>query len=123
MNFIVDTCMPQEWVEFLQNAGHKARYWGRIGHADEWDRVVIEHCQAIGAVLLTNDFDFGMILGYVKDGRPSVLQFHDENLDPRVIGEKALKAIEQCSSALTAGALVVASLKDGQAWVLPVALN
>jgi predicted nuclease of predicted toxin-antitoxin system len=74
MNLLLDMNIPEIWVPFLSEAGHRATHWSRVGDIRAEDTAIMRWAKAHGQVIFTNDLDFGALL-YLTDGlAPSVVQ-------------------------------------------------
>jgi predicted nuclease of predicted toxin-antitoxin system len=64
--------------------------------------------------------DFSAILAATQARGPSVVQIRAQNLDPRVLGDRVVKAVRQQTSALQAGALLAVRDDVWQVRILPL---
>ncbi|MFN2270840.1 MAG: DUF5615 family PIN-like protein, partial [Anaerolineae bacterium] len=73
MNLLLDMNIPEIWVPFLSEAGHRATHWSRVGDIRAEDTAIMRWAKAHGQVIFTNDLDFGALL-YLTDAlAPSVV--------------------------------------------------
>lgn len=73
-----------------------------------------------GAVVLTNDLDFGTILAARGHSGPSVIQLRAADLRPEVLGDLLLAAITRVATELEDGALVTIDPARTRVRVLPL---
>ena len=93
MNLLLDMNIPEIWVPFLSEAGHRATHWSRVGDIRAEDTAIMRWAKAHGQVIFTNDLDFGALL-YLTDAlAPSVVQTRAEHIVPRVMGTTVLEAL------------------------------
>ena len=108
------------WIPVLTKAGYKADHWQDLGTRDAADSTILDSVRAAAAVLLTHDLDFGTILAHTHANGPSVIQLREQNVDPTVVGDAVLAALESCSDSLSKGALVTVDLRRAKARILPI---
>ena len=70
------------------------------------DEEIIAWAIAADAVVLTHDLDFGTILAFTKNIKPSVVQIRAQDVNPGKIGGKVITAVNQLRVELSAGAIV-----------------
>jgi predicted nuclease of predicted toxin-antitoxin system len=77
---------------------------------------------AIGAdaVVLTHDLDFGEILAFTRDTKPSVVQIRAEDVNPDKIGKHVVSALNRLRPELTAGAIVSVDPSRARLRLLPL---
>jgi predicted nuclease of predicted toxin-antitoxin system len=107
-------------ADLLDNAGHRAIYWGAIGKADAEDSEILTWAKNNDCVLLTNDLDLGTILATRGLKSPSVIQIRRRDVLPETIISYILQAAEKFSDALLAGALIVVDERRYRVRLLPL---
>jgi len=70
------------------------------------DEEIMAWAIAADAVVLTHDLDFGTILAFTKNTKPSVVQIRAEDVNPDKIGGNVITAVDQLRAELSAGAIV-----------------
>ena len=85
MRFIVDMNLSPRWVHWLRDAGMDAEHWSAIGEATDTDAVIMQTAWQRGAVVLTNDLDFGSMLASSGAAGPSVVQLRAADLRPEAL--------------------------------------
>lgn len=83
-----------------------------MGAASAPDWAICEYARNQGFVLITNDLDFPRILAYTLGKKPSVILLRGEPLVPELRGEALIKAVEECSAELEAGAVLTLDWLD-----------
>ena len=62
MKLVVDMNLSPRWAEVLRRAGFDATHWSALGDPGARDETIIAHARNSGAVVLTHDLDFGLLL-------------------------------------------------------------
>jgi len=62
MNLLLDMNIPEIWMPFLSDAGHRATHWSRVGDIRAEDTAIMRWAKTHGQVIFTNDLDFGALL-------------------------------------------------------------
>jgi len=73
MKFVVDMNLSPEWGDFLGLEGWQAVHWSSIGAPAALDNEILEWARTEGAIILTQDLDFGAILAATNADAPSVV--------------------------------------------------
>jgi predicted nuclease of predicted toxin-antitoxin system len=120
MRLVVDMNLSPRWVDCLREAGLDAEHWSTIGETTATDAVIMQTAQDRGAVVLTNDLDFGAMLASSGAEGPSVIQIRAADLRPQALAPILVETIEQLSSELTSGALVTLESARQRVRVLPL---
>jgi predicted nuclease of predicted toxin-antitoxin system len=120
MKCIVDMNLSPSWVRFLREASIEAQHWSTIGHPGAADSEVLAAAQARGAIVFTNDLDFGTLLVKAGSIGPSVLLVRTQDVLPEALGARLLAVLRACAAELEAGALVVIDDAAARVRVLPV---
>jgi len=98
--------LSPEWAAYLRSAGHDARHWSDVGRWDAPDAEFLEWSRRSGAVVLTNDLDFGHELALTHADSPSVIQIRSADLRPGTIGKAVKRAIDLGAASIASGALL-----------------
>lgn len=106
MKVLIDMNLSTEWVELRRNTRHEAVHWPSVGQADAGDDELLQWARDSGAVIPTNDLDFGIVLVTQGLDRPSVIQLRSEDLRPSARGDAVLEAISVYATQLQDGVLV-----------------
>jgi len=110
--------LSPEWEQVFAES-YEIQHWSRIGEASAPDEAILQWAKRAGAVILTNDLDFGAILAASHLDSRSVFQVRSLILDPLVIGSQVLACFKQFEADLTAGALVSYELQKARVRRLP----
>ncbi|BBM70971.1 hypothetical protein RmaAA213_28170 [Rhodothermus marinus] len=119
MKVLIDMNLSPRWVAFLRANGIEAVRWSEIGKPDARDVEIFCFAEKHGYVILTHDLDFGTLLRYSKQTRPSVVVLRDLDLRPEVSGPLVLQALTRTEEVLRQGALVVVPSKKVRVRPLP----
>ena len=76
-----------------------------------------------GAIVLTNDLDFGIALATANTEKPSVVQIRGDDLRPASIGKQVVQALRQMHAELAEGALITIDPKRTRLRLLPLRKN
>ncbi len=106
IRLLIDMNLTVRWVQQLNGAGHDATHWSSVGDSKAPDREICAYARARGLVVLTNDLDFPQIPALTGHDGPSVVLLRGEPLIPEARGPALLRALADCESELTRGAIV-----------------
>ena len=120
MRLVVDMNLSPRWVDYLREAGLEAEHWSTIGEATATDAVIMQTAQHRGAVVLTNDLDFGAMLASSGAEGPSVIQIRTAELRPQSLAPVLIETISQLRSELESGALLTVEPARSRVRVLPL---
>ena len=123
MKLVVDMNRSPTWAGFLRDAGHDATHWsaiGAIGAPGAPDAELLAWCRANGAVLLTSDLDFGMLLATAGAAGPSVVILRSQDTLPPASGVRTLAVQRAHAEDLRLGALAVMDDANSRVRILPV---
>lgn len=104
----------------MRDAGLDAEHWSTIGEATATDAVIMTTAQQQGAVVLTNDLDFGAMLASSGAEGPSVIQIRTADLRPQNLAPILIETIRQLRSELDSGALITLEPARSRVRVLPL---
>ncbi len=107
MIFLLDMNMARQLGKLLETRGHAWRHVADAGLQRADDSVILEAAKQIGEVILTHDLDYGTLLAFSGDVRPSVVIFRRRNVHPRELFEAMMKYWAELAPALEAGALII----------------
>lgn len=103
MRLLVDMNLSLRWAGLLRAAGHDATHRPDVGEVAATDADIMAVAADRGAVVLTNDLDFGTILAAGGESRPSVIQLRAADLRPEVLGDLLLAVITQVADVRSTG--------------------
>ncbi|MGQ0618975.1 MAG: DUF5615 family PIN-like protein [Panacagrimonas sp.] len=120
MKLLIDMNLSPRWVPWLGDHGHVAQHWSAIGAVDAPDAKIMDHALASGAVVLTNDLDFGALLASSGNAGPSVILIRAGTLAPERIGAGVLRCLSDFQTDLITGAIVVLDDRRHKVRLLPI---
>ena len=120
MKFIIDMNLAPAWAGALREGGHEAAHWRDIGDWHASDKAILDFARERGAVVLTQDLDFGDILAATNADSPSVVLLRADNLSVQAGAPKVLAAIAAHEQALLAGALTSIDTQRARLRWLPI---
>ncbi|MDR1190550.1 MAG: DUF5615 family PIN-like protein [Verrucomicrobiales bacterium] len=106
MNLIVDMNLSPKWVPFLRRHGINAVHWLDIGESGAPDEKIFTYAAGHDMIVMTNDLDFGSILFYSRECKPSVVQLRMADLLPVSAGLLVVAALQQFAPDLAQGSLI-----------------
>jgi len=106
MRIVLDCCLEAGWATFLESAGFEAVDWRSVGAPNAEDAVIAAWAADNGCVLMTEDLDFGAILATSSMPKPSIIQIRARSKLPEDVGHLVVRALQEYSEDLTAGAIV-----------------
>ncbi len=123
MKFIIDMNLPARWGQYLTEAGFEAVHWSRLGPASASDDEIVARARAEGYVIFTRDLDFGTILFFSQDDKPSIVQVRAKDARPEYIGNDVVSALRQMERELEEGALLTIDPQRSRLQLLPLGLR
>ena len=99
MKLLVDMNMSPRWVVVLGNVGHEGPP-PAVGDPAAADATIMAVALERGAVVRTNDLDFGTILAASGAPGPSVVQLRSGDLRPEAVSKVVLAALAQMADEL-----------------------
>jgi len=107
LRFLLNMNLSREVGRLLEIQGHSWRHVRDAGLGEATDSTIVEVAKASGEVILTHDLDYGHLLAFSGDDRPSVVIFRRRNVLPSELFDALLKVWGKIEPALEAGALVL----------------
>jgi predicted nuclease of predicted toxin-antitoxin system len=118
---VVDMNLGTDWIRCLNGAGHEALHWSEVGAQDDDDSEIMGWAVRNGYTILTADLDFGTLLASTGAPWPSVVQIRTpKTLPSSSSGALVLKALEDASVDIDAGALVTIHASGFRTRPLPI---
>ncbi len=120
MKFLLNMNLPRLLGEGLQGAGHEFRHAGDVGLSRADDAAIVAAARNAGEVILTHDLDYGHLLAFSGESRPSVVIFRTRNGQPTYLFQRFQSVWNEIGPALQRGAIVI--VEDGSVRVrdLPI---
>jgi predicted nuclease of predicted toxin-antitoxin system len=120
MKIVVDMNLSPTWIPLLQEGGHEAIHWSKIGRADAPDTEIMAWARDRGFMVFTHDLDYGALLHATSATAPSVLQVRTEDIRLTSIGDLVLTSLKTAEKELSQGALVTLDPKKMRLSSLPM---
>lgn len=120
MNFLLNMNLSRQLGRLLETEGHGWRHVRDLGLARAQDREILALAQASGEVILTHDLDYGHLLAFSGDVRPSVVIFRRRNIHPSALFEVMKRNWPEWEPTLEAGALVIVEDAAARIRLLPI---
>ncbi len=108
MKILLDMNLSPSWAPMLKEAGFDATHWIDLGSVSAPDSEIFDWARKHGAVIFTNDLDFGALLALTGAEAPSVFQIRTHDVTPNVLGLRAIGLLRRFEKELNEGALIVA---------------
>jgi predicted nuclease of predicted toxin-antitoxin system len=120
MRILIDMNLSPLWANFLEENGYEAAHWSSIGHAAAPDEQIFEVAIEYDWIILTSDLDFGTILAFTNEAKPSVFQVRTDYSMPYEIGEKVLNCLKKFEPELEEGCLITLDNIKSRVRILPL---
>lgn len=117
---IVDMNLSPDWVQVLSQQGFEAQHWRGLGPVAADDRAIFDHARQSGAIILTQDLDFGVILAQTHAPKPSVILLRLPDVDPARAGTAVAATLRVCDAELAAGAILTIDEDRHRVRLLPL---
>jgi len=122
MKILVDMNLSPEWVTVLTNHGITAVHWSTVGDPRAADSLIMDWARENGYVVFTHDLDFGAALALTQAEGPSVIQVRTQDVTPEHLEPQVISVLENNSSQLEAGCLIVLDEARSRVRILPLTL-
>lgn len=120
MKILIDMNLSPQWVELFTASGVEAVHWSTTGKGNAPDMEILSWARVNGYTVFTHDLDFGTILAFTQDRKPSVIQLRDQEVTPQSASAIVISAIKEFSPVLSEGALVTIDSARAKARILPL---
>jgi predicted nuclease of predicted toxin-antitoxin system len=107
VKFLLNMNLSRQLGQLLETQGHVWRHVRDFGLGRAEDRQIVEAAKASHEVILTHDLDYGQLLAFSGDVRPSVVIFRCRNILPVALFELMRKNWDEWGPALEEGALII----------------
>jgi len=107
MRSLLNMNLPGRLCNALEAAGHEAVHVRDLGMAESSDDEITRRAVRDDAVILTHDLDYGALLAFSGDRRPSVVIFRVRHAAPANLVDRFQAAWRGIEEPLSAGAVVV----------------
>ncbi len=120
MKIIIDMNLSPSWAILFQENGYEATHWSSIGLATAPDEEIFDFAQKNTCLIFTSYLDFGTILAFTKEAKPSVFQVRIEYPMPKEIGDNVLKCLIQFETEIEKGCLITLDSIKSRVRLLPL---
>ncbi len=107
MKFLLDVHLSRELAQMLEGDGHICRLVVDIGDPRMNDADILRLALENGEVILTHDLDFGTLLAFSKNAKPSVIIFRIEKINNKVFYQLISNNWNAIEQPLEKGAIVI----------------
>lgn len=107
MKFLLNMNTPRELGRRLIAKGHECRHVGNIGMSQASDVEIMEEARANKEVIITHDLDYGHLLAFSGESKPSVIIFRLRNTHADNLFVRIINAWSEIEKPLFEGAIVV----------------
>lgn len=107
MLFLLNMNMARQLGRLLETRGHSWQHVGDMGLQQAEDSIVLAAAKQGGQVILTHDLDYGTLLAFSGDVRPSVVIFRRRDVHPKALFGVMMENWADLAPALERGALVI----------------
>lgn len=109
MKVVIDMNLSQEWQPALTARGIDAVHWTHVGAGNAPDSEIADWAQVNGAVILTRDLDFGMLMATANRPMPGIIQLRLDQVGVAAHMKRVLETLAQYGAELRSGALITLS--------------
>jgi predicted nuclease of predicted toxin-antitoxin system len=107
VKFLIDNNISHRICPHLEAAGHEAVHVEARSLADADDAEIVEHAREMGAVVVSSDTDFGVLLAFQRATLPSVILTREvSTLRPVELADLIVANLASFADALEKGAIV-----------------
>ena len=111
MKFLLNMNVPPTLGRMLAEKGHECRHVRDIGMARTEDIQIVEEAKLSHETILTHDLDYGTLLAFSGETKPSVVIFRLRYVQPHSIFARMMHVWSKIELPLIEGTIVV--LEDG----------
>jgi len=94
IRFLADENISPKTVSYLNAIGYNIIRVNEVKMNKSKDEEIIDYARVNGYVLITMDLDFGYILSYIKDNKPSVIILRLTYPEPDNVSSYLIKAFK-----------------------------
>ena len=123
MKILIDMNLSPEWVTVLTNHGITAVHWSTVGDPRAADALIMDWARENGYVVFTHDLDFGAALALTQAEGPTVIQVRTQEVTPEHLEPQVINVLENNTSLLEAGCLIVLDEARSRVRILPLTLR
>ena len=120
MKLVLDMNLPRDWAHALAARGHEVLMWRDVGDKSASDEEIAAYAVLEGAVVLTQDLDFGDILASSNASGPSVVLIRSADFDLDEVLVPVARVLESAAQAIERGAIVSVDPRRARVRLLPL---
>lgn len=120
MRFLLNMNLPRGLCEHLQAQGFGCRHVGDLGMARARDMDIIAEARRKDEVILTHDLDYGHLLAFSGESKPSVVIFRMRNIRLDNLYRRLTQAWQDIEKPLSQGAVVIIEDASVRIRMLPI---
>lgn len=120
MKILLDMNLSPDWVPLLKKQGWETVHWSEIGKTNAPDHIIMKWALKHDYIVFTHDLDFGSILAINNAKGPSVIQIRTQDITPQHSENTVIRAIQQYTSELESGSLIVIEEDKLRVRILPL---
>ena len=99
--------LPRKLGDYLITKGHGARHAGNIGMFKSNDIEIVKQARINDEIIITHDLDYGNILAFSKEQKPSVIIFRIRNTTVENLFNNLIKVLANIENELHQGAIII----------------
>jgi predicted nuclease of predicted toxin-antitoxin system len=107
MKFLLNMNIPPQLGKRLMAEGHAYRHVRDIGMARADDREIVTEAKTHQEIILTHDLDYGTLLAFSGESKPSVVIFRLRYTHPDHLFRRMMSVWFDIQNPLSEGAIVV----------------
>lgn len=107
MKFLLNMNLPRKLGDYLIDKEHEARHAGNVGMFKSPDIDIVKHARLNDEVIITHDLDYGNILAFSKEQKPSVIIFRIRNTTVENLFNNLIKVLADIENELRQGSIVI----------------
>ena len=120
MKFLLNVNIPPSLCELLDGQGHTSRHISLMGRATAKDTEIIEIAKENEEVIITHDLDYGSLLAFSNESKPSVIIFRVHQLSKEICFNLIQANWENIEEVLDNGAIVIIEQENLRIRTLPI---
>jgi predicted nuclease of predicted toxin-antitoxin system len=106
MKFLLDMNVPHDLGHRLESVGHAWRHVANLGMSRARDIDIMAEASSQDEIIITHDLDFGYLLSFSGDSKPSVIIFRVRNTHPNNLFTRITSVWSEIEKPLHSGAIV-----------------
>lgn len=120
MKFLLNVNIPPSLCELLDNQGHTSRHISLVGKATAKDTEIIEIAKENNETIITHDLDYGSLLAFSNESKPSVIIFRVHQLSKEICFNLIQENWKNIENFLESGAIVIIEQESLRIRALPI---